>query len=241
MSWATMSMPADIQSDHLRGVHGPGRDGRMHPLGHVDGRAAGAQIGVAANEDDLPGRRDRVRRKALLGQHAQGDRIDPDLAQHVGVVFAAARVGVGDVDQLADRARAVADHLGRLPPGRRHHLAAHDQQAVVVARSVPFDQDGTALLQGRLVGGHDLLARRQVRRHAAALVAVLRLDDHRPADLFARRPTRLRRLSTGRPSGTGTPTVCNRLRVSSLSCAIDSAMALLRSVSAAWIRRCFEP
>ena len=46
---------------------------------------------------------------------------------------------------------------------------------------------------------------------------------------------------TGRPSGTGMPASASRVRVSSLSCAIDSATAPVRSVSAAMIRRCLAP
>ena len=42
---------------------------------------------------------------------------------------------------------------------------------------------------------------------------------------------------TGRPRGTGTPTAANRPLVRSLSCAIDSATALVESTSAACMRR----
>ena len=47
--------------------------------------------------------------------------------------------------------------------------------------------------------------------------------------------------NTGRPMGTGTPAACRSFFDSSLSCAMDSAMALLKSVSAAWMRRCLLP
>ena len=45
-----------------------------------DGGAARAQIRVPADEDDLAGGRDRIRRQALFGQHAEGDGVDMDLA-----------------------------------------------------------------------------------------------------------------------------------------------------------------
>jgi hypothetical protein len=48
-------------------------------------------------------------------------------------------------------------------------------------------------------------------------------------------------LVTGRPKGTGTPAACSSFLVSSLSCAMDSAIALVESISAAWIRRCLLP
>ena len=47
--------------------------------------------------------------------------------------------------------------------------------------------------------------------------------------------------ATGRPSGTGTPAACSRRLVRSLSCAMDSATALVTSSSAAWMRRACEP
>lgn len=47
--------------------------------------------------------------------------------------------------------------------------------------------------------------------------------------------------STVRPIGTGTPAACSSFLVSSLSCAIDSPMALVVSISAAWMRRWREP
>ena len=50
----------DVQADDLGGVDGGSRHGRMDPLGHVDGRAARAQIGVAADQHDGAGRRNRV-------------------------------------------------------------------------------------------------------------------------------------------------------------------------------------
>ena len=40
----------DVQADHPRGVDGPGGDFRMDLVGHVGGGAAGAQVGVAADQ-----------------------------------------------------------------------------------------------------------------------------------------------------------------------------------------------
>ncbi len=47
--------------------------------------------------------------------------------------------------------------------------------------------------------------------------------------------------STEPPPGTGTPIDSSSCLVSSLSCAIDSAIALVASTSAAWIRRWWTP
>ena len=155
----------------------------MHALGHVDGRAAGAEVGVAADQHGRAGRRHRVGRKALIGQHGQGDGVELDLAQHRGVVLAAAGIGVDQFDQLGHGVDAVAEDLGRLAAGGGHHPIAHDQQPIVVAGGELLDQHRLAFLPRRFVGRDDLLAGGEIGGHAAALVAVLRLDDHRHADL----------------------------------------------------------
>ena len=80
----------DVQADHRGGLDGAGGHLGMDPLGHVDGRAAGAQVAVAANEDDRAGRRHGLGRVALLGQHAQRHGVELDLAQHGGMMLAAA-------------------------------------------------------------------------------------------------------------------------------------------------------
>ena len=54
----------DVQPHDLGRIHGVGRHGRMHALGDVDGRAAGAQIRVAANQHRRAGRRNRRRARS---------------------------------------------------------------------------------------------------------------------------------------------------------------------------------
>ena len=146
MSWATTSTPAMSRPTILRGVDRAGGHVGMDALGHVDGRAAGAQVRVAADQHDRAGRRNRIGREALIGQHGQRDGVELDLAQHRGVMLAAAGIGVDDVDQLADRVVAVADDVGRLAAGGGHDFAADDQHAVVVARGELLDQHGLAFL-----------------------------------------------------------------------------------------------
>ncbi len=90
-----------VQADRLGGIDRVGRHRRMDPLGDVDRRAAGAQIGVPAHEHGLAGRRDRLGPEPLVGQHRQGDGVELDLAQHRGMVLAAAGIGVGLLDQFA--------------------------------------------------------------------------------------------------------------------------------------------
>ena len=140
-----------------------------------------------------------IGRESLIGQHGHGNGIQLDLAQHGGMVLAAAGIGVGQLDQLGHAVHAVAEDLGRLAAGGGYHPIAHDQQAIVVAGGELLDQHRLAFLPRRGIGGHDLLAGRKVGGHAAALVAVLRFDDHRHADVAGRLPRRRRRPCTGRP------------------------------------------
>ena len=62
--------------------------------------------------------------------------VERDARQHLLVADAAARVGVLDVDQLANGVLAVADDAGRDALRDGGHLAADDQHAVVVAGDV---------------------------------------------------------------------------------------------------------
>ena len=64
----------------------------------------------------------------------------------------AARVGVGDLDELADGVRAVADDVRRHPLGDGLHPATDDEAAVVAAGHHRLDDDVAAT---GLVLGHD--------------------------------------------------------------------------------------
>ena len=98
-------------------------------------------------------------------------------------MFGTSRIGVHLLDQLDDAVDAVAQHLGRLAAGCRDHAVADHQQTIIVARGELLDQNLLALQPRRLESTHDLLASRKIGGHAAPLVSVLRLDDHRHADL----------------------------------------------------------
>ncbi len=97
---------------------------------------------------------------------------------------AAARVGVGELDELLDRRLPVADHVGRDPLGDRDHPAVDDQAAVVLAGHEGLHDHvaAPALLLGDRVGLADVVVVLQVEAHAAAVVAVERLDHDREAD-----------------------------------------------------------
>ena len=74
---------------------------------------------------------------------------------------AAARIRVGDLDELADGLLAVADDAGRDALGDRRDLAADHEAAVVVAGDVALDDEvaAPALAARAVEGGPDRLLR----------------------------------------------------------------------------------
>ena len=60
-------------------------------------------------------------------------RVDGDPGQDLLVADAATRIGIGDLDQLGDGVRAIADDVGRHPLGNGDDLVVDDQDAVVLA------------------------------------------------------------------------------------------------------------
>ena len=110
-----------------------------------------------------------------------GGLVDLDPGQHLLVADAAAGVGVGLLHQLADRAPAVADHVGRHPLGDRGDPAVDHQAAVVPAgdEGLHDDQPAARLRLGHLERPAYVVVGPQVEHHAAAVVAVQRLEHHR--------------------------------------------------------------
>ena len=117
-----------------------------------------------------------------------GVRIEPDAGEDLLVADAPARVGVGDVHELADRVLAVAGDAGRHAFGDRRELAADHEAAVVAAGDVRLhDHVAAAALAQRLgPGGADGGLVPQVQRDAPAVVAVEGLDDARVAQAAGR-------------------------------------------------------
>ena len=109
---------------------------------------------------------------ALFLQRGQGDVVEADLGQRGGVAVAAQRVGVDLLDQLADGVAAVAGDLRRIAARGRDQVAAHHQQAEVMAGDVALDDDFRADFLGHFEGLDHAFARLDVDGHAAALAAV---------------------------------------------------------------------
>ncbi len=217
----------NIEADDQRRLDRAGRDLRMNAIGNVGRGAAGAQIRVAANQHMRAGRRNRLGSETLLGKHREGDRVDANIAQRRGVILAALGIaGVLDLDQLGHGMNAVGHDLRRFTASGGNQLATDHEQPVIASRREALDENRRFLGPGGFVGFGHLLATGKVRRDAASLVAVLRFHDHGAAD-FLGGAQASSASSTVRPAGAGTPTVRSSRRVSSLSWAIVSAMALV--------------
>src|SRR5471030_307614 len=180
----------DVEADHARGQRGHRRHFGMDLIGDVE-----ADVAVGLDQHLLAVQRHGIRGQALALQ------FEDDL----GAVFrrqrvqrrvfggAATRVGVDLlVDQPDDVGAAVAGHPQRLARGGRDQPLADHQQAVLVAGDEALDDDAlaAALARSQRVGGLDVGLRHQVQRDAAAVVAVVGLDDHRHADVLRRFPGR---------------------------------------------------
>ena len=146
-------------------------------VGAVDGHVA-----VALHQHPLVGRRHRRRAQtlALQVQHHHGVFFQVQDVQGVGLGGATSRVAVDLLgDQLLHAVYAVTHHPGRFAPGGRHHLAAHHQQAVLVAGNAALHQHLAAMPVGQFKRGAHIGFLGQVQGHAAAVVAVAGLDHHR--------------------------------------------------------------
>ena len=97
---------------------------------------------------------------ARLLEHAVGLLVDVDLGQQVLVPDAAARILVLDVDELLDRALAVALDMRGAAAGGGDQLAADHQHPVILALDVALDDHA-----GRIIadaGERRLVARLQI-------------------------------------------------------------------------------
>ena len=144
----------DVQSDDPRGHLGDLDVVRVGLDRAVDRRPAGRHVAGQRELDALALLRHGVHRVALRLDEGLGRRVDLDPGQDLLVADAAARIGVGDLDQLADGLLAVADDARRHALGDRRDLAADHEAAVVVAGDERLDDEvaGAALAARALEG-----------------------------------------------------------------------------------------
>ena len=160
----------------------------MHVVGDVGGGAAGAQIGVVAQNDARALRGNRLGGVILRRQYREGDRIQADFGQRRGMPVAAQRIGVDLIDQRLDVAHAVADDLRRIAAGGGDQIFSDHQQPEIVSGKITFDNDFRRDVRRRFKGFEHLFARADIDRDAFTLITVARLDDHRAGDFLRRFP-----------------------------------------------------
>jgi hypothetical protein len=178
---------ADVQADHLRRRHRPRRHLGVHVVGDIGGAAAGAQVGVVAQHHAPALGRHRAGLQALHPQPVDGDLVQADACQRGGMAVAAARVRVDRSTSSLTLSTPSPMTCGGSRRAAATELPAHHQQPEITAGQVLLDHhraDGRGRLEGRV----QVLARDDIDGHALALVAVLRLDHHRQADLLRHGP-----------------------------------------------------
>ena len=154
----------------------------MDDIGDVGGRAAGGQIGGGTQKHHLAFLRYRVGRVADAFHHQVRFAIEFEAREYLLVADAAARVLVHDLDELGDGPAAVADHVAGRAPGRRDQFAIDHQQAMVGALLEGLHDHRARMLAGGVECGADLIFAGDVDGDAAAMVAVVGLEHHRPAE-----------------------------------------------------------
>jgi hypothetical protein len=190
---------ADVQSDDARHPFHQELVVGVDVVGHVDGRAAGRQVGGPLELEHLAGGQDSFHGVALVQQQALGDRRDGQQGHDVLVAVPAPVVLVLEGDEVLDRVGAVPGHAGRHALGGGDELAVDHQDAVVVADLHLLDHHLLGQLAGPVKGRLQLLLVLHAHGDALAVVAVEGLDHHGPADVIGILANRLELRGDGAP------------------------------------------
>jgi hypothetical protein len=185
----------DVQPDHPGRLLGDLDVLRVRLERAVDGDATRRHVAGEGELDHQALGGDVGHLEALLADQPGRGVVDLDAGEHLLVADTAARVGVGRVDQLLDRAGAVAGDRGRHPLGDGGHPAVDDQAAVVLAddQRLHDDPPATGLALGDLERLADLVVVLEVQADPATVVAVEGLDHDRVADPVRRAHALVRR------------------------------------------------
>ena len=154
----------------------------MDDVGDVGRGAARGKIRGLAQRHDLILLRHRIHGQILAFEHKDRFAVKVDAGQHLLVADAAARIGVDLVDQVRDRALAVADDVARRALGRGDEFAVDHEQAMVVAGEIGLDDDRVGMFLRGLEAGDHVFVLGDRDRDAAAVVAVVRLGHDRAAE-----------------------------------------------------------
>jgi len=182
---------ADVEPDQTCGALTRRPHLVVHAVGDVFGRAAGRQIRGAAQQHLPALLRTIVGGERLLPQAALGDVVQRQPGQRPVVAVATRRIGIDHIDEFANGAAAVANHVRRRAQRGGDEAAAHDQRTIVAAAEELLDDNlGGALPCARKGEAHRSLVV-DADGDAAALVAVEGFDHDRAADpTCTRRPPR---------------------------------------------------
>lgn len=104
------------------------------------------------------------------------------------MTVAAPRVTIDFVNELPNRRVAVTDNVGRFAISGSDQLVSDDQQTVIVARNVSFDNYPRAFIYRDFVSSRNLLLSSQIRGNTATVVAVERFHHNWSAQLLGGTP-----------------------------------------------------
>ena len=137
---------AYIQADRIDSANRHLAIIRVHHVGHVDGRAAGRQIGRRTQVDDLALLRHCAAIVVFLREQAFRLVIKLQASQYFFVTDTATRILVHDVNEFLNRVLAVADDMPGYTLGGGNEFAVDDKQAVVEAVEEGLDDYGAMVL-----------------------------------------------------------------------------------------------
>ena len=226
MSSVRKSTPADVEADRLHGSHRHLDVVRVDDVGDVGRRAAGRQVAGRAQQTTSRPPGGTVPRVDPVG--AGSGRPGASSSRRVST-FSCPMPRRGSwfamLDQFLDRVRAVTHHVARHPLRHRDQLGrSRPACGGRIPGSNALDDHGAAVLARLLECRAHVRPRREVDRHAAAVVRVVGLDHHGKADFDRCRaplPPRCRPVAGAAPAD---PRSLRIRLVSSLSEAISTAM-----------------
>ena len=177
---------ADVETDRLYCAFRHFAVVRVDDVRYIDGRAAGRQVSRRSQINDLVFvRHGRVVVSQFLEQ-AFGLVIEFQAGQDFLVSDPAAGVLVNDIDELFYGMLAVTQDMARHSLGRGNEFAVDDQEPVVVALEISFDDDASAVFSRLLECDFDFVRRLQIDRYAAAMITGKRFEHDGKTDSLRR-------------------------------------------------------
>ena len=173
----------DVESERGGGVDCDRRIFGMNDIGPVDRAPAGREVGGAAERHDLACLGHARESEVRLGEKGLERGVDADPGENGLMPDTAAWIVVNRLDQIRDAVPAIAGHMRGDALGDRDHGCADDENAVIGSDELLLDDDtrcdGLRSLEG--VAKSSIVG--DARGDTAALIAVERFYNDRPAEL----------------------------------------------------------